>query len=52
MAGFRSKAQRDHCRKLVEDGKMTQEQFDKYEADTPKKIPTRIHPKKKGTKKD
>lgn len=47
MHGFKSKAQREHCRKLVEEGKMTQEQFDKYEKLTPKKIPERLHPKKK-----
>lgn len=47
MAGFKSEAQREHCRKLVKEGKMTQEQFDKYEKETPEDIPERLHPKKK-----
>ena len=50
MAGFKSQAQREHCRKLVEKGLMTQEQFDAYEAETPEDIPERLHPKKDGKK--
>lgn len=50
MAGFKSGAQREHCKKLVKEGKMTQAQFDKYEKETPKEIPDRIHPKKDTSK--
>lgn len=46
MAGFRSQAQRRHCEELVKCGKMTQEQFDKYAAETPEELPERLHPKK------
>ncbi len=43
---FKSEAQRERARRQVKEGKITQEQFDKWDKDTPKKIPKRIHPKK------
>lgn len=48
MAPFKSQAQRAKFGQLVAEGKMTQEEFDKWNADTPKdhKLPQRIHPKK------
>ena len=48
MAGFKSKAQRERCKTLVAEGKMTQDQFDRYEAETQNldSLPERLHPKK------
>lgn len=45
---FASKAQMDRCKRLVEEGKMTQESFDASLALTPHpdKLPERLHPKK------
>jgi hypothetical protein len=44
---FKSEAQRERARKQMEEGKITKETFDKWDKVTPKKIPDRIHPKKK-----
>jgi DNA mismatch repair ATPase MutS len=45
---FVSKAQIERCRKLVAEGKMSQESFDAALAATPdhERLPERIHPKK------
>jgi hypothetical protein len=46
--GWASKAQRDKCKELVEQGKMKQADFDRKEAETQnlETLPDRIHPKK------
>ncbi len=48
MAPFKSQAQRAKLGEMVKEGTMTQEEFNKWNADTPhdKKLPERIHPKK------
>lgn len=48
VKGFKSKAQRDRCLKLMEEKKMTPEQFNAMMAATPDPInlPDRIGPKK------
>lgn len=46
---IKSESQRKRLQQLVKDGKMTQEQLDKYEADTPKtKLPEKIAQTNKG----
>jgi len=45
---FASKAQIERCRRLVEEGKITQVAFDEALAATPnvEELPDRLHPKK------
>jgi hypothetical protein len=44
---FKSKAQMERCERLVKEGKMSQEQFDRHYKETDhQKLPHRIHPKK------
>jgi hypothetical protein len=47
-APWKSKAQRERCRKLVAEGKMKQEAWDRYEAATPNvdALPERLHEKR------
>lgn len=45
---FKSEAQRERARQQVKDGKIDQATFDKWDKGTPKRIPERIHPKKRG----
>ncbi len=45
MAGFKSQAQREKWLQLVQDGKVTQEQFDARALDTPDDIPERASPR-------
>ena len=47
MAGFKSTAQRERCRQLVQEGKMKESDFAKMEAETDvESLPERIHPPK------
>lgn len=47
MAGFKSAAQRERCRQLVQEGKMKESDFAQMEAETDiESLPERIHPKK------
>lgn len=45
---FKSKAQRDKMKELLEQGVLTQEKYDKMEEGTPPddELPDRLHPKK------
>lgn len=46
---IKSEAQRKRLQQLVKDGKMTQAQYDQYEADTPKsKLPEKVAQTNKG----
>lgn len=50
---FKSKAQRAKFAEMVKDGKMTQAEFDKWNADTPTgHLPERLSPKKHTSLKD
>jgi hypothetical protein len=46
MEAFKSEAQRRKWKELVEQGKVTQAEYDLRETVTPASIPERIHPKK------
>jgi hypothetical protein len=39
IMAFKSKAQRQRCIDLVSKGEMSQEDFDKHDADTPEELP-------------
>lgn len=45
---FKSHAHREHCRKLVSEGKVSQEQFDKWSEGTApdNELPDRVRPKR------
>ena len=43
---FKSEAQRRRALEQLERGEITQETYDKWNKDTPKDIPERLHPKK------
>jgi hypothetical protein len=45
MAGFRSQAQRKKWGELVSEGKVTQEQYNAREMDTPPDVPERTTPR-------
>ena len=43
---FKSKAQRDKCKRMLDKGQIDQETFDRWNEGTPEKLPDRLHPKK------
>lgn len=43
---FKSQAQRRKFGELVKQGKLSQAKFDEWNADTPEKLPERLHKKK------
>ena len=43
---FKSEAQRERARKMLENGGITQAVFDEWNKGTPEKLPERLHPKK------
>jgi hypothetical protein len=45
---FRSEAQRRKFGELVKQGKIKQSEFDKWNSETPAKLPERVRPKPKG----
>ena len=44
---FKSEAQKRKFQQLVRDGKLSQEQYDEWDAKTPAKLPERVPPKGK-----
>ena len=48
QGGFKSQAQKEKMQQFLEQGKITQEQYDEMERNTPsdKPLPDRLHPKK------
>lgn len=51
MSGFKSQAQRNKCKKMMEDGIISKEQFELWDKATSKKIPERVKTKKVTKKK-
>lgn len=43
---FKSKAQRDKAKRMLEKKQISQATFDRWDEGTPKDLPERLHPKK------